>query len=103
MRHVKIGDVFRAPSGLLRIVRHVKRSRNPRRYWVVFTIQRCSWTHRAVTIYSLGELRQIGYVHTRQNVKLASKFDKLIEYDCTFPTTGKDRGHFDCCDVRGIP
>jgi hypothetical protein len=100
LRNVKVGDVLRAPSGLLRVVRHVStgRSCGPS---VTFTIQHCSWTGRSITSYTLNELSRMGYVKTRAKLPLTTKFDKLMEWDIACPP--RELQHFDCCDVKGIP
>ena len=101
MRIPKVGDIMKAPSGALRIVRSVTcRSRRERRkIWIVFTIKHCSWTHRPVTTYSLGELQDLGYVHTRKNITLSLPSDKVIEAECSYP----DNPQLSCCDVVGVP
>ena len=97
---LRVGDVLRAPSGLLRIVRGVH-YRNTGNDYVMFTIQRCSWTGRCVTHYMLSDLRCAGYTHTGKRVKLGTKFDLMFEDDIALPD--RDKQIFSCCDVKGIP
>lgn len=96
------GDVMRAPSGLLRIVRavHVNAiSQGLRRVHIAFVIRHCSWTRRSITFYSYGELLCQGYRLTRGKVPLNLESDKIIAADCE---SSEDR-LLTCCDVRGIP
>jgi hypothetical protein len=100
----KVGDVLRAPSGKLRIVRAVHYSGNNRSYvnerrvWVYFVIAHCSWTHRCYTLYSLAELKELGYHHTGKRVQLwRDKFQEKIIRVCDEGTT-----ELTCCDVEGI-
>lgn len=95
---VQIGDVFRAPSGMLRVVRSVSKPKTARCPSVTFTIQHCSWTGRSTTSYPVSELLRIGYVYTGKRMPLRSNFDKLMAEDAETKTR-----NFKCCEVRGIP
>lgn len=94
---VKVGDVLRAPSGRLRVVRYARMAATPRKSWVAFAINHCSWTHRPYTFYNLGELNQIGYTATDKRVKLRSKLDKALALELS-----EGPRCLDCCDVVGI-
>jgi len=103
---IRKGDVLRAGSGLLRVVRHVSHStvkwNGPAhtRTNVYFSIKHCSWTHRCYTVYTGNDLVQMGYRPTRARVKLRKKIDRIIEHDIT------NRDRFDqkltCCDVESV-
>lgn len=114
---IKKGDVLKAPSGLLRVVRDVSHhhvSGYGIRTCVVFAIRHCSWTHRPTTVLTGNDLVQMGYRPTKGRVSLRKKIDKLIERDYSgrivalrggeigcYPLIGSAR-EIDCCDVRGI-
>jgi hypothetical protein len=105
---IKEGDVVKAPSGMLRVVRSVSRAKNNRqcemrKVHVTFTIQRCSWTRRPYTIYNLGELHDLGYKLTDLTWPLKTEFDRLFaeEYKAT-RRDSRCRGAIPCCAVKGI-
>jgi len=95
----KVGDVWQAPSGRLRIVRRVSWSKHPTRTRLYFVIAHCSWTHRPYTLYTLNELKTIGYRPTGKRVRIADDFQCELEKEMT------DHRYrsFTCCDVVGIP
>lgn len=97
-----VGDVMRAPSGLLRIVRAVSISGitpGLRKVHIYFVIKHCSWTKRPVTCYSYGELLCAGYRLTRGHVDLKLPSDELIAEECKMD---RDKPLLSCCDVEGI-
>lgn len=96
------GDVLRAPSGLLRIVRAARHS-GPSlgKTSVAFTIQHCSWTGRCYTVYTGSDLATMGYVKTGARAKLGKEFDRAVEHD--MGGIGWQECKLKCCDVRGIP
>lgn len=104
---IEKGDVLRARSGALRIVRDVKHSLVTRggrahvRTSVSFLIKRCSWTKRCVTVLHSNDLKSQGYVKTGARSKLNTAFDWAVEQELTLPrpTDVKLR----CCDVKGLP
>jgi hypothetical protein len=100
LRVPKVGDVYRAPSGRLRIVRAVHPSREPNRTRVFFAIAHCSWTHRCYTLYTLSELKTLGYTLTRAHYDVKDKFQKLFVEDVNNHELERN---FHCCDVVGIP
>lgn len=95
----QVGDIFRAPSGVLRTVRAVRMDTqmNPRKIIVAFSILHCSWTHRCYTVYSIAELRGIGYTHLAQRRKFNDPFEKELNRVISASST-----EMDCCDVKGI-
>lgn len=97
LRNLKVGDVLKAPSGRLRIVRKLSAFRTDNPY-VFFTIARCSWTHRPYTLYTVKDLTRMGYRKVGQ-YKLREKFDELMceEFEA------RDSPQIKCCDVIGIP
>ena len=97
LKNLKVGDVLRAPSGRLRIVRRLSQVRTDNPY-VYFTIAHCSWTHRSYTLYTVNELARMGYRKVN-HYKLRDKFDRLMEEE--FETNNPPQ--ITCCDVRGIP
>jgi hypothetical protein len=97
---IRKGDVLETPSGSLRIVRHVSAAGTPRKTWLYFTIQRCSWTHACYTLYNVGELNGLGWRVVASAADLLNdKFSREIEQD--FHKHGPER-RFRCCDVRGV-
>ena len=105
-REVQVGDVLKAPSGRLRVVRAVSGSlTNPNKRWVQFIIQHCSWTHACVTTYNMGELMRLGYRWTGAALPLRTKFDKEIAQEIARRMASEYRREdkkFDCCDVKGM-
>jgi hypothetical protein len=96
---LEVGEGLIAPSGKLRIVRHVSRSQKYVR--VTFLIQHCSWTGRAVTVYSTRELKSLGYRRLGKKFALRTRFDKLLAPD--IECVNREWCNFTCCDVKGIP
>ena len=104
LRVPRVGDVYRARNGVLRIVRHVSVCQNDRalvnerKTWVYFTIRRCSWTRRCYTLYNLAELEYFGYSFTGKRVKgwtdkYQDQIDRVIQAGTQELT---------CCQVEGI-
>lgn len=110
-REVRDGDILVAPSGLMRIARKVEGSDTvPSKRFVHFTIQRCSWTRRDWTTYSLGELAVSGYRILGRRAPTDDEFGLLFSEDLELVERGKtreesspDKQNFKCCMVRGIP
>jgi hypothetical protein len=97
----KVGQIFRAPSGLLRVCRHVSPcEKNPKRTSVFFTIKHCSWTGRCYTVYSLQDLFNLGYVMTKKRVRVRGKFAEKIVEEMTLKVARPPK--ITCCDVEGI-
>lgn len=99
----KVGEIWRAPNGLLRIARcvHVSNPRNPNRIRIYFTIRHCSWTHRCYTLYSVAELLYHGYVNTHKKWRWLPEdiiLNDIIERNHQLP---RDEA-MTCCDVEGI-
>ena len=102
IKRIRKGDVLKAPSGRLRIVRAVSHDGPslPKTH-VTFAIAHCSWTHRCYTTYTGNDLRQYRYRPVRAKAKLPYEIDRKIEHDIVTRDT-KDL-YLDCCDVRGLP
>lgn len=100
MATVRIGDVLKAPGGVLRVVREVRRYPNGNLRSLAFTIRRCSWTRRPITGYGFTDLRIQGWEPTGVNVALDSELDGQIRHELTIPM-GRER-RLSCCDVEGI-
>ena len=104
-KNVQVGDVLKAPSGALRVVREVsgKVEWGPRKCWVVFVIMHCSWTGRCHTTYNLAELMCLGYRPTYAALPLRTKLDRMIAEEIRVsqeePRTTR---MLTCCDVLGI-
>ena len=102
---LKVGDVVRARSGTLRVVRSVIHSYKYGfvRVSVTFAIQRCSWTGRCYTTYTGNDLVQMGFRPTRAKWHLRTAIDRAIDEEIQ---KKKRRDHsigLTCCDVEGIP
>lgn len=98
---VEVGDILRAPNGVLRVVRAVHRYKKPRwpiKTWVYFTIRRCSWTHRCYTLLCGTDLKARGYRPTGKKFKLNKRIDRKIEKEF-----GMFKAKLRCCDVEAIP
>ncbi len=102
---IRVGDVLRARTGQLRVVRHVHHAivkwSGPihLRTSVTFKINRCAWTRRCYTVYTSSDLRTMGYQPTRARVELHTKMDRAILRDIT----SGDRPMLTCCDVESVP
>ena len=102
MAKVKVGDVLRSRSGLLRVVRKVSRDNDGTLRFVWFTIRRCSWTKRCYTLYDATTLRHQGYTlvdippHIWQS-GMDERILQAIEQPAYKPKL------LSCCDVRGLP
>lgn len=100
IQEIEVGDVLRARSGLLRVVRHVSK-RQGGVVWVYFTIKHCSWTRRCYTLYSMNDLIQRGFKPTGKKFPVGEDpFDNLILNEMAF--VGSDPPMLTCCDVEGI-
>jgi hypothetical protein len=97
MNKVKIGSVLRSRSGLLRVVRDLRR-RGDRLHSVSFTIKHCSWTHRCTTTLTYNDLSYMGFRPTGKRRRLRTELDRMIALDCL----PGHPGPLDCCDVTGI-
>lgn len=97
---IKLGDVLRAKSGDLRIVRGVSRwNKNGLINTVTFTIRNCSWTGRCYTVLNRSDLKTRCFEPTGVSCALDGEIDaRLLE---EIKQTGKPL--IDCCDVKGIP
>ena len=100
IKQVKVGDVLKSRSGLLRVVRYVNHHAGGCRTWVSFTINHCSWTGRCYTMYEGNDLIQFGYRPVRVRMKLRKKIDKAILREIVDVRGGKPT--LTCCDVEGI-
>lgn len=101
---LKVGDIVRFPSGMLRTVRRVKhpdsptdRRGNKYRSSVTFSIQACSWTGRCYTCYTSSDLRTMGCRPTRARNPLRTKLDRKI---CAAMASHEHL--LKCCDVIGV-
>ena len=92
---IRKGDVLRAPSGLLRVVRAVNHENQ--KTSVHFSIKHCSWTRRCYTVYFGADLKTMGYRPTGKRMRLRREIDAVIEADF-----GVTRPKLTCCDVEGI-
>jgi hypothetical protein len=100
VKRIRKGDVLRAGSGVLRIVRAVQHTGlSIPKTSVTFAIRHCSWTHACYTVYTGNDLRQMGYSPVRASFKLTGKLDRMIEQD--FGKPGYER-KLTCCDVIGV-
>ncbi len=125
IKKIRKGDVLKAPSGLLRVVRDVSHSGpSVGKTSVTFTIQHCSWTGRCHTVLTGNDLRTFGYLPTRARYQFRKKIDKKIEreingggkvrivvaasggkvtdYIIVHRPVHPSKIQLDCCDVRGI-
>ena len=91
---LKAGDVLKSPSGLMRVIRRVDTGKTKRKVWVTFAIQHCSWTHKAYTVYNMGELLELGYRRTNAKVSLRGRMDKMLAQDINNGTR-----NLTCCDI----
>lgn len=103
VKKLKVGDVLKSRTGMLRIVRSIHVGPTVASTRLIFTIQHCSWTTRGYTVYTGNDLRQMGYSKVgRKRYKLKDHFDKLLAED--FRRGGNaSECNFHCCDVIGIP
>lgn len=99
----QVGDVWRAPSGAMRIARAVHICGNDPCHWFIyFTIRHCSWTHRPYTLYCVAELFGLGYRKIDKRVRVQDRFQRLLAEDVE-SNEKVNKLNFHCCDVRGIP
>ena len=100
MAAVVVGSVLARRRGAWRVVRSVSRYRNGDLRSVTFAIRRCSWTHRAYTIYGYNDLNQMGYRMVRVAPRaLRSRLDRKLFVAIHEPC---DRKSMTCCDVEGV-
>lgn len=95
---VRPGDVLRAPSGALRVVRSVRRRENGRLRAIQFVKRRCSRYPSPTTIYFDTDFRQQRWEYVGARVKLDQPFDHDIALHCEHHSNGVLRQ----CDVVGI-
>lgn len=99
MDTVKVGDVLRAPSGALRVVRAVHRHepkggyrvRGRARVFLVFSIKRCSWTGRPYTYKVSTDAIWDGWTHTGHRMRLNKKRDRDLAHDLQARTAAECR------------
>jgi hypothetical protein len=103
---VRVGQVLKAPSGRLRVVRAVSpwrpgtRLSKLRGTHIFLTIGHPSWTGRCYTCYNLGELIGIGYELLHEVYRVEDDFQRLFLEDAA----GVPRPwNFGARDVAGIP
>lgn len=97
IKDLRVGDVVRTPSGLLRIVRAVHHGAT--RSSFTFVIKRCSWTNRCYTVYTSTDLKTQGWQPTGKRMRLRSHLDYEIEQN--FGLSTRDTT-LTCCNVEGI-
>lgn len=101
---LQIGDVLVDPHGTARVVRAIARWRRRNKdaelrvQTVHFSILRCSWTQRPVTVLFRSDLRSRKFRPTGIRVRLGTKMDKLIAVETKCLGLPK----LTCCDVKGI-
>lgn len=95
--HLRAGDVLRARSGLLRVVRSVSR-RGGKLGSVTFVIRHCSWTKRPYTVYTFSDLKVFRYSYVGARVGLNGELDRKIDEAIRH----RDNRSLSCCAVRGI-
>lgn len=100
IRDVKAGDVLKAGSGRLRVVRkvHCYDKGGYGHYSVAFAINRCSWTKRCYTWLNDNDLRQRKFSTTSVTMPMRTKLDRLIADEIE----NESRSVLTCCDVVGI-
>lgn len=105
-RYLQVGDVLRAPSGDLRVVRGVshfapKRCSLHGATAVTLVIRRCSWTKKPITVLFGADLNSRGYVPVSVRPRrLNAPLDKAIAEWLQRP---EETSPLRCCDVRGLP
>lgn len=97
IKALRVGDVVRTPSGLLRIVRAAHHGATRSSFY--FTIKHCSWTGRCYTVYTSSDLKTQGWSYTGKRVRLRSHKDYEIQQN--FSISLRDTT-LHCCDVEGI-
>ena len=125
IKRIRKGDVLKAPSGLLRVVRDVSHcGPSAGKTSVTFTIQHCSWTGKCYTVLTGVDLRTFGYQPTKGQYRFRKKIDRTIDreinggdkvrivvaasggkvtkYIDVHRPLDRDKSTLDCCDVRGI-
>ncbi len=102
IKKLQKGDVIRSRSGALRVVRAVDHfGPGICRTVVHLAIKRCSWTHRAYTVYNGNDLRQMGYRMVKANFELSSEIDRLMEREFSRPSG--EKCVLTCCDGLALP
>lgn len=101
--YIKKGDVLRARSGDLRVVREVstysKGWKAGMTRCITLVIRNCSWTHRPYTVLNRTDIAYRGLQPTGMTYDIDTEFDKDLAVD--FKDTYRRK--YDCCDVKGIP
>jgi len=102
IKSLREGDVLKARSGKLRIVRRVRHlGPSIPKTFVHLTIQHCSWTGRPYTVVTGNDLRQMGFQRVGNARKLLKdQFSRALARD--FEASRSTDCQFKCCDVRGI-
>lgn len=103
---VRVGDVLRWPSGVMRPVRLLHfHHPHPRSIYCFFVIKGCSWTRRPYTLYNVGELYCMGVRPTGVNVRFKDEISRrLVEEMESSRPWNKGRGSdLTCCSVKGLP
>lgn len=99
IRRLQVGDIVRAKSGLLRVVRAV--THHPHGVSsIVFVIKHCSWTRRCYTYMNSHDLITFGYRPTGKRLPLRKNIDKEIASNIV--NHSKDLQTLKCCDVEGL-
>jgi hypothetical protein len=102
IKTLKVGDVVRAPSGVLRIVRSVSHHRpSIGGTYVTFLIRRPSWTNRCYTVMNGSNMAIVGYRPTGAKAKLNHEFDRTVE-QC-FSAVPSYNCPLHARDVKGLP
>lgn len=102
IKQIQKGDVLRAPSGKLRIVRRVTHyGQSLSRTSIVFLISRPSWTGRCYTVIRGNDLKNKGYQPTKAKAKLGKDFDNIVEYE--LDRSAHQPKKLGARDVMGIP
>ena len=100
MSSVVVGSVLARHGGQWRVVRRVCRYRNGDLRSVTFAIRRCSWTHRAYTIYGYNDLIQLRFrMVPVVRRRIRSRLDRKIATAIHEPSWCKS---LTCCDVEGV-
>jgi hypothetical protein len=102
------GDVIKL-NGRLRVIRkasepRVARKDYPPKRSFVFSIARCSWTHRPYCIKTSTDLLAPGCTVelVARNYRPKSDLDAKLLEAINWPSAERMPG-FDCCDVKGVP
>lgn len=99
VKRIRVGDVLRARSGLLRVVREVHHEGT--KTVVTFAIKRCSWTGRCYTVYFHNDLKSMGFRPTGKRMRLSREIDRAIREEIVEHYI-PEKIKLHCCDVKGI-